>query len=94
MLTPRKIFLGGSVIAGAAVYGLSRLSPGLAAWAALPVLVVVGMGIWDLFQEKHAIRRNFPFVGRFRYWLEIIRPELHQFFVESNASGQIGRAHV
>ena len=88
MLTPRKIFVGGSVVAGAAVFGLSRLSPSLAAWIALPVSVVIGMGVWDLFQEKHAIRRNFPFVGRFRYWLEIIRPEVHQYFVESNASGR------
>ncbi|MBL8610411.1 MAG: FMN-binding glutamate synthase family protein [Myxococcales bacterium] len=87
MLTPRKIFLGGSVAAAGAVLGVSRLVPELS-WAFVPVGVVIALGVYDLFQEKHAIRRNFPFVGRFRYWLEIIRPEVHQYFVESNASGR------
>ena len=45
------------------------------------------MGWYDFFQTKHAIRRNFPFLGRFRYWFEAIRPEIHQYFVETNSEG-------
>ena len=27
------------------------------------------MGIYDIFQKRHTIRRNFPLIGRFRYVL-------------------------
>lgn len=40
--------------------------------------------IYDLTQKKHAILRNFPIIGHFRYWLETIGPELRQYIVTSN----------
>ena len=46
------------------------------------LLVVVA--IHDLVQRRHAILRNFPIVGHFRYWLEAIGPELRQYIVTSN----------
>lgn len=46
------------------------------------VLVVVALA--DLIQTKHAILRNFPIVGHFRYWLESIGPELRQYIVTNN----------
>lgn len=39
---------------------------------------------YDITQKKHAIRRNFPILGRARYWLETIGPELRQYIVTSN----------
>ena len=42
------------------------------------------MATWDLLQKKHAILRNFPIIGHFRYWLELIGPELRQYIVTSN----------
>jgi glutamate synthase domain-containing protein 2 len=38
----------------------------------------------DLRQRRHAIIRNFPVVGHFRYWLEAVGPELRQYIVTSN----------
>ena len=49
-----------------------------------PLIII---GLWDISQKKHAIRRNFPIVGHFRYLLESIRPEINQYFVESNSNG-------
>ena len=49
-----------------------------------PVIVI---GILDMFQKRHAVRRNFPIIGNFRYLLEFFRPEINQYFVESNTSG-------
>ena len=46
----------------------------------LLLLVVVH----DLIQRKHAIMRNFPIIGHFRYLLEAIGPELRQYIVTSN----------
>jgi glutamate synthase domain-containing protein 2 len=44
------------------------------------VLVVV----YDLLQRKHAILRNFPILGHFRYILESVGPELRQYIVTDN----------
>ncbi|HEV2813385.1 MAG TPA: glutamate synthase-related protein, partial [Solirubrobacteraceae bacterium] len=46
--------------------------------------IVAGVAARDLTQRKHAIRRNFPVVGHFRYLLEEIGPELRQYIVTSN----------
>ena len=48
---------------------------------ATALLVVV---IYDLTQKKHAVLRNFPIVGHFRYWLEAVGPELRQYIVTGN----------
>jgi glutamate synthase (ferredoxin) len=51
-------------------------------WGLLGLLLVVVA--YDLVQRKHAILRNFPIVGHFRYILEAIGPELRQYIVTSN----------
>jgi glutamate synthase domain-containing protein 2 len=49
--------------------------------------VFIIMGLLDAFQSKHTIRRNFPILGNMRYLLEKIRPEINQYFIESNTNG-------
>ena len=46
------------------------------------------MGVFDIFQKSHTIRRNYPVIGRFRYMLESIRPEIMQYFVETDTEGR------
>ncbi|HED52606.1 MAG TPA: FMN-binding glutamate synthase family protein [Phycisphaerales bacterium] len=48
------------------------------------VLGVLVMVIYDQIQTKHAILKNFPIIGHFRYWLEAVGPELRQYIVTSN----------
>ncbi len=48
------------------------------------VFVIVVLGIIDVVQTRHSIRRNFPIVGRLRYQLERIGPELRQYIVTDN----------
>ena len=62
----------------------------LMAWATgghiLPVLVfgyLTGTGFHDLLQTKRAILRNYPVIGHMRFILEYIRPEIRQYFIES-----------
>jgi len=43
------------------------------------------LGIRDLNQNKHTILRNFPVLGRIRYVLEVLRPEIRQYFIESDS---------
>ena len=55
------------------------------AWVGIAVLaIVVVLFIRDVTQKQHAIIRNFPLIGHFRYWLEAIGPELRQYIVTSN----------
>ncbi len=50
----------------------------------LGLFIIVALTIYDLLQRKHAILRNFPVIGHFRYWLEAVGPELRQYIVTSN----------
>ncbi|TDK42734.1 FMN-binding glutamate synthase family protein [Algoriphagus formosus] len=50
--------------------------------------VLTALGIYDSLQSKHAILKNFPVVGHFRYILESISPEIQQYFIESNTDGK------
>ncbi len=49
--------------------------------------MIILIGVRDAFQTKQAIKRNFPFIGHFRYLLESIRPEIQQYFIETNTDG-------
>lgn len=50
-------------------------------------LLFYALGYYDYFQARHSIRRNFPLFGRLRYMMEGIRPEINQYFVESDTNG-------
>ncbi|HYG15845.1 MAG TPA: FMN-binding glutamate synthase family protein [Bacteroidia bacterium] len=56
-------------------------------WLFLP-LVVLGIVAYDSLQRQHSLRRNYPLVGRMRYLLESIRPELRQYFFEGELDGK------
>jgi glutamate synthase domain-containing protein 2 len=57
----------------------------LALIAGLPLLC---LAIANIRQTKHAILRNFPVIGYLRYMLETIRPEIRQYFIESDLDGK------
>ena len=39
------------------------------------------LGSTDYFQTKQAIRRNYPILAHFRFFFEMIRPEIRQYFL-------------
>ncbi|HRF27873.1 MAG TPA: FMN-binding glutamate synthase family protein, partial [Ferruginibacter sp.] len=51
----------------------------------LPLLLV---SVYDRSQKKQSIKRNYPVIGRLRYFFESIRPELRQYFFESDLDGK------
>jgi len=63
------------------------LNPYIYLWLLL-TLPLLGIGIAHISQKKHAILRNYPVVGWFRYFFESIRPELRQYFWESDTDGR------
>jgi glutamate synthase domain-containing protein 2 len=83
----RRIFITASIIV------LGAIGTGAYFW--LPILwslVIIGplviMGLTDMLQNKHTIKKNFPLIGRLRYVLESIRPEIMQYFVETDTEGR------
>jgi glutamate synthase domain-containing protein 2 len=55
---------------------------GLASAVLFAALVVVG--VRDVRQSRHAILRNYPVIGHLRFLFEYVRPELRQYFIESD----------
>ena len=45
---------------------------------------LTGLGLRDLRQTRHSVLRNYPLVGHLRFLLEFIRPEMRQYFIESD----------
>ena len=85
--TPRYVTYAGAIVATILLLILSFSDPvywfpcGLAAMLAL-------LGTYDLLQTRHSLLRNYPIVGHIRFILEEIRPEVRQYFAESDTDGQ------
>jgi len=45
-------------------------------------------GVHHMRQTKHTILRLYPVIGIFRYLFESVRPEIQQYFVESDINGR------
>ena len=58
---------------------------GVGAPLALLCLALVGLGVYDLRQTKRSILRNYPIIGHLRFMLEYVRPEIRQYFIESDS---------
>ena len=56
----------------------------VSAWASAGFAALFVLGWVDFKQTKQAVRRNYPLTGRLRYYLEYIRPEIRQYFLEDD----------
>jgi glutamate synthase domain-containing protein 2 len=46
--------------------------------------LLVAVGLRDVLQNRHSILRNYPLIGHLRFLLEFVRPEIRQYFIESD----------
>src|SRR5690349_19315184 len=56
----------------------------------IPILIFGGLtalGVRDVLQKPHAVLRNYPISAHIRFLLEEIRPEMRQYFFESEKDG-------
>jgi len=53
---------------------------------ALPAIALSILGVYDILQTAHAIRRNYPVIGNLRFIFEAIRPEIRQYFLEDDTN--------
>jgi glutamate synthase domain-containing protein 2 len=64
--------------------------PHLVFFLAIPTVVFGGLaalGISDLVQTRHSVLRNYPIMAHIRFILEEVRPEIRQYFFESETDG-------
>ena len=85
-MTVRQTFSVFIFAAPVLIYALSLVAPN-ALWLFLVVLPVIFLGLSDMLQTKQSIKRLYPVLGRFRYLLESVRPEIQQYFVENETEG-------
>ena len=82
MFFTRFTALGLSLVAAlVSAYYLPRV------WA-IPVFAISAffsaVGLYDLAQPLHSVRRNYPIIGRLRWFFEEIRPEIRQYLIEDD----------
>lgn len=83
-LLPIRLSTFAICICGTFISGLA-LFMGKADWPALLFFgFLTSVGIHDYLQTKHAILRNYPILGHMRFLMEFIRPEIRQYFIESD----------
>lgn len=58
------------------------------AFLLLIFIPLILMGLYDMYQSKKTIRKNFPLLGRMRYLLESLGPEMRQYFIETDTDGK------
>lgn len=57
------------------------------AWSLVLTLPVILVGFMDIIQTRQSLKRNFPVIGRMRWWAEWMRPKVYQYFIESETGG-------
>ncbi|MGQ0566267.1 MAG: FMN-binding glutamate synthase family protein [Gemmobacter sp.] len=86
----RFILLTLAALACLAALLLAALLPGWRLFFTVTALVfgaIAALGFRDLTQTRHAILRNYPLAARLRFLLERVRPEIRQYFLESDTDG-------
>lgn len=68
-------------LVGIALASASLPSPG-AVFILFVLVPLACLGLYDLAQPEHSVRRNYPIVGRIRWLFEEVRPELRQYLIE------------
>jgi glutamate synthase domain-containing protein 2 len=83
----RVIFILASLVISAGISVLAILHHSYWWFGFLLFGPLILIGLRDMLQSKHAIRKNFPLIGNIRYMLEAISPEIQQYFVERRTDG-------
>jgi glutamate synthase domain-containing protein 2 len=85
-MTVRQGFTALSMISVVAVLVIGQLwSP--VYWVFVIIAPLILLGIYDMVQKQHTVLRIYPVIGHGRYLFEAVRPEIQQYFVETDING-------
>ncbi len=82
----KPFFVFVALMIALAIWLVTLQSPLL--WAYVFIGPILVLGMYDAIQTKRAVLRNFPILGHGRYLMEMIRPEMNQYFIESDTDGR------
>src|ERR1700730_1179799 len=88
--SPRFIVLTICAVVTALLLGIGILDHKAFDIVLIPIIIfgaLTLLGIRDLTQKSHAVLRNYPISAHMRFLLEEIRPEMRQYFFESEKDG-------
>src|ERR1700722_7378698 len=88
--SPRYIVLTICSVVTALLLGIGIVDHKVFDLVLIPILIfgaLTLLGIRDLTQKGHAVLRNYPISAHLRFLLEEIRPEMRQYFFESEKDG-------
>src|SRR5437764_303415 len=88
--SPRFIVLTICAVVTALLLGIGIVDRKVLDLILIPLIIFAGLtalGIRDLIQKNHAVLRNYPISAHLRFLLEEIRPEMRQYFFESEKDG-------
>src|ERR1700728_4573649 len=88
--SPRFIVLTICAVVTALLLGIGIMDHKTLDLVLIPIVIfgaLTLLGIRDLMQQSHAVLRNYPIAAHLRFLLEEIRPEMRQYFFESEKDG-------
>jgi len=86
-MTVRRVFIVLTLLVSLLTIIVAQLWQA-AFWLFLAIVPLAGLGFYDMVQRKHTILRLYPVIGHFRFMFESVRPEIQQYFVESDINGK------
>jgi glutamate synthase domain-containing protein 2 len=81
---PLRFHAWAACIVLAIVLGWRWSQTGAGPWLTVLAFALVLLGVRDSLQRRHSVLRNYPVIGHLRFLLEFIRPEIRQYFLESD----------
>ena len=86
ILLPRYYFFIACVVIFVVSAGMALLNGSSIPWWLIAMVsgTLSLIGTIDLTQKKQAVRRNYPILAHIRFLLESIRPEIRQYFLETD----------
>lgn len=68
--------------------GLGAMRSDAWLWPLAPLVPLTALGIWDLSQATHTLRRLYPVSAHFRWLFEWLRPYLREYLLDSDHQGR------
>ncbi len=76
---------GAPVVLLALALGAAAWAP--ARWTLVGLVPLLALALWDFFQTRHSLRRNYPLLARLRWAMEDLRPFARAYIVEGDLEG-------
>ncbi|MFN3727857.1 MAG: FMN-binding glutamate synthase family protein [Allosphingosinicella sp.] len=57
-------------------------------WPLALLIPLLALGVWDILQPSHTLRRLYPLIAHFRWFFEWLRPYMRAYLLDSDTEGR------